>query len=105
MPADAKVGEHRIGKNFRELLGARALPALGRKALDVDLEHLGEAQQYAGRHGTLIALQVIEIGSRNAELRRHHALLQAAVAAQPLQSCAEEKLAVPHPAKLSTIYN
>ena len=36
--ADAKVGEHRIGEDLAELVGAGRVAALGREGLDIDIE-------------------------------------------------------------------
>jgi hypothetical protein len=44
----------------------------------------------------LVSLEVVKIRARNAELVGHLALVEAAVAAQPLEPRAEEELPLKH---------
>jgi hypothetical protein len=94
--ADAEVGEHRIGEDLAQLRGAAGVAALRGKRLHIDVERLGEAQQYARRHRPLVAFEVIEIGARDAELVGHLALVEPALTPQPLEPRAEEELALNH---------
>jgi hypothetical protein len=57
------------------MLGAGAFIALGGECLDVHVEYFREAEQDPGRHRPLVALEMVEVGRGNAELRRHRALL------------------------------
>ena len=94
--ADAEVGEHRVGEDLRELGRAAAVAAFRRKRLHVDVEAFGEPQQDAGGDRPLIALEVIEVGRRDAELVGHLALVEPALAPEPLEPRAEEELALKH---------
>ena len=95
--ADAEVGEHRVGEDLAKLgRAAAALAALRREALHVDVERLGQPQQDSGGDRPLVALEMIEIGARDAELARHLALVEPTLAAQSLEPCAEEELALKH---------
>ena len=98
---DPEVGEHRVGKDFGELVGAAAVPGFGRERLHIDVEDLGQPQQYAGGHRPLIALEMVEIGSGDAELAGHLALVEPALAAQPLHARAEKELSLGHVVNLS----
>ena len=75
---------------------AAAIPTLGGEGLHIDVERLGEAQQDAGGDRPLVALEMIEIGGGNAELTRHLALVEPALAAQPREPGPQEKLALKH---------
>ena len=94
--ADPEVGEHRVGEDLRRAGRAAAVAAFGRERLHVDIEALGEPQQYAGGDRPLIALEVVEIGAGDAELVGHLALVEPALAPQPLEPRAEEELALKH---------
>ncbi len=94
--ADAEVGEHRIGKYLAELARSTRLRCVGRERFDIDVERFGQAQQDAGGDRPLVALEMVEVGAGDAELVGHLALVEAAVAPQPLQPGAEEELALHH---------
>ena len=55
---------------------------------------IGQPQQQLGRDGALVALDMVQIGGRNAEIARHGRLGQGEIAPQPLETAAEEQLAV-----------
>src|SRR5437868_2933373 len=90
-----------LGRDFCELVSAGTVACLRGEGLHVDIEGFGRAEQYARRDGALIALQVVEVGRRDAELVGHLALIEPSLAPQPLQSCAEEELALSHRGNLS----
>jgi len=72
------------------------LAALGGKTLHIDVECLGKTKQDAGGHRTLVALEMVEIGSGNAKLIGHLALVEPTVAAKPLEPGAEEEFPWQH---------
>ena len=80
---DAEVGEHRVGEDLGELLGAGAVRALGGEALEVDVIGLGEPKQHLRGHRPLVALEMVQIGRRDADLGRHRALVEPELAPQP----------------------
>ena len=55
---------------------------------------IGQPQQQLGRDGALVALDMVQIGGRNAEIARHGRLGQGEIAPQPLEAAAEEQLAI-----------
>ena len=85
--------EHRIGEGLGQgRLGGRA--AGGAEAAQVDVVGLGQPQQQLGRDGALVALDVVQIAGRTAEVGGHRRLGQAQIAPQPLEAAAQEQLAV-----------
>ena len=69
--ADAEVGEHRVGEDLAELVGAGRVAALGRECLHVDVERFGQPQQDAGGDRPLVALEMVEVGGGDADLVGH----------------------------------
>jgi len=73
---------------------------LGRRAAglaEVSQVHVigfGQTQQQLGRDGALIALDVVQIGGRDAQVRRHRRLRQVEIAPQPFEAAAEEEFAI-----------
>ena len=60
----------------------------------IHLAFAGLGWWIAGRDGALVALDMVQIGGRNAEIARHGRLGQGEIAPQPLETAAEEQLAV-----------
>ena len=54
----------------------------------------GQTQQQLGRDGALVAFDVVQIGGRDAQVRRHRRLRQVKIAPQPLEAAAQEQLAI-----------
>ena len=96
VPADPEVGEHRVGEDLAELGCPSGLGAFRGERLHVDIEYLGKPQQDAGRDRPLVAFEMVQVRSGNAELVGHLALVEPAIAAQSLEPCTEEELALKH---------
>src|SRR5579884_2014449 len=94
--ADPQVGEHRVREDFAQLRRAGAVAGFGRECLHVHIEGLGQPEQDSGGHRPLIALEMIEVGARDAELIGHLALVEPALAPQALEPCAEKELPLKH---------
>jgi len=93
---DSGVREHRIGEDFRQLVGPRPFRAVRREALQVDVIGLGEPQQDRGRNRPLVALDMVEIGGGDSDFRRHRALVQAQLEPQPPDPPAKIQLSPAH---------
>ena len=89
---DSKVAEHRVGKDFGEIVRTGARRACSRKRANVDLIGFGEAQQERAGDGALIALEVVQIGWADREAGCHVGLRQPTVAAETAQAGSKEKL-------------
>ncbi|MNN67740.1 hypothetical protein D3C81_1833950 [compost metagenome] len=60
----------------------------------VHIVGFGQTQQQLGRNRALIALDMVQIRGRDAQIARHRRLRQAEVAPQPFQAAAEEEFAI-----------
>ena len=90
--ADPEVGEHRVGENLGELVGAGRIAAFRRERLHVDVEGFGKPKEDAGGHRPLVPLEMVEVGGRDADLVGHGRLVEAPVAPKPSQPCPQEQL-------------
>ncbi len=93
MAGNGQIAEDLVGEHLGEIAGAGRL-AVGREGADVDVEGLGQAQQELGGERPLVALEVIEVAGRDAEILGHPGLGEAQLPPQPLQPHAEEELAL-----------
>ncbi len=90
---DGQVAEHRIGKDLGQIAGVGGV-GVGREAADVDVESLRQAQQELGGERPLVALEMVQVAGRDAEILGHARLGEAKLAAQPLEPHPEEQFAI-----------
>ena len=60
------------------------------------VEGVSQPKQYAHCNGPLVSLEMVEVGAGDAELARHLALVEPALAPQSLEPRTEEELALKH---------
>ena len=87
-----KIGEHRIGKDFRELLNPGALRPVGGEGPEVDIVDLGKTQKHLRGHRPLVALEMVEVARRDADLGRHGALVDPKLPPQPADAASQIEL-------------
>jgi hypothetical protein len=101
---DSKVAKQGVGENLGKLVRAGVGAAARREVADVDFICFGQLEQQSRGDRALIALEMIEIAGADPERRGHRGLRQGAVAAEPANPGAKEKLRGGHPQHLSTLY-
>ena len=85
--------EQGVGEGLGQFRFGRGTTGLA-KGAQVDVVGIGQTQQQLGRDRSLVALYVVEIAWRNAEIGGHGGLGQRQIAAQPLEAASQEQLAV-----------
>ena len=90
----------RVGKDFAQLRQKRFIVAL--QLFEIDLEGGGELQDELHRQRTLIALDEVEIGWRDAQFRRHGGLGQFHLMSDAPDSRAGKNLLFGHGSPLAT---
>ncbi len=90
---NAEIVKHAISKHLGEVAGGGAVAPRDEIA-NVDVVGVGEAQQHLRGQRTLVALEVIEIASGDAELFGHAGLIDAEFTAQHAQTRAEIELSI-----------
>ncbi|MNI75286.1 hypothetical protein D3C73_1314240 [compost metagenome] len=93
MARHSQALEQGIGEDLGQFgLGRRAAGLA--EVAQVDVVGFGQTQQQLGRDGALVALDMVQIGGRDAEIRRHRGLGQVKLAPQPLEAAAQEQFAI-----------
>jgi hypothetical protein len=85
--------KQRVREGFREL-GLRGRAGGLAQGAQVNVVGVCQTQQQLGRHGTLIALDMVEIGGRDPEVAGHGGLGQGQIPPEPLEAPSEKQLAI-----------
>ncbi len=86
------VGEQRIGRGLAQI-GDEAVDVVGGEGGEIHPEGLAERDEDAGRHRTLVVLDLVEIGDGEAEALGEGRLGQPRLLAQAAQRGSDEDLA------------
>ncbi len=93
MAGYAEVAEELVGQHLRQILGAGGVVVRG-QAADVDVIGLGQPEQNLSGERALVALQVVEVAGRNAEILGHAGLGEAKFAPQAAEPHAKKQFAL-----------
>ena len=85
--------EQGVGEDLGQF-GLRRRAAGLAEVPQVDVIGFGQTQQKLSRDGALVALDMVQIRGRDAQVRRHRRLRQVKVAPQPLEAAAQKQLAI-----------
>ena len=88
----AQRPEQRVGQGLLQVR-LRTLVRFAGEGPQVEVVGLGQAQQDLGRHRSLVALQVVQVARRDAQVLGHARLGQAEIASETAEPAAEEELA------------
>jgi hypothetical protein len=97
------AGKQRVGQRLRQV-GQQPVVLVAGQVLDVDGKNVGQRQQHRRGDVALVVFELVEIGGRDAELRRERLLGQAAFGADHADLASGEDFACAHICNFAVCY-